>query len=111
MMADARLGKFDTIIVSSQERFGSPDIYSFYGLMGELRALNIEVWDATAGIVINPPGYQLGNVFQAFAGTVIDTGEQQARAKNVCSGQVTKSKQGHYWVVALLMAPASSALH
>src|SRR5271157_4830574 len=96
MMAHARLQKFDTIIVSSQERFGVPDIYSFYGLMGELRSLNIEVWDATSGICINPPGHQLGTVFQAFAGTVIDTGEQQARAKNVCSGQVVKSKQGRY---------------
>ena len=96
MMADARLKKFDTILVSSQERFGTPDIYSFYGLMGELRNLGIEVWDCTAGIIINPPGHQLGTVFQAFAGTVIDTGEQQARAKNVCSGQVVKSKQGRY---------------
>lgn len=96
MMTDARAGKFDTIIVSSQERFGVPDIYSFYGLMGELRSLSIEVWDATAGICINPPGYQIGGVFQAFAGSIIDTGEQQSRAKNVCSGQITKSKQGRY---------------
>ena len=42
MMADARAEKFDTIIVSSQERLGTPDIYSFYGLMGELRTLDIE---------------------------------------------------------------------
>ena len=75
---------------------GSPDIYSFYSIMGELRSLNIEVWDATAGIVINPPGYQLGPIFQAFAGSIIDTGEQQQRSKATLSGQITKSKQGRY---------------
>ena len=96
LMNDARLGKFNRILVSSQERFGTPDIYSFYALMGELRNLGIEVWDCTAGICINPPGHQLGGVLQAFMGTVTDTGEQQARAKNTVSGQIVKSKDGRY---------------
>ena len=60
MMNDARAKKFKRILVSSQERFGTSDVYSFYALMGELRNLGIEVWDCTAGIIINPPGYQLG---------------------------------------------------
>ena len=97
MMVMARARKINTILVASQDRFGSRDIYQFYGLMGELRDLNVEVWDCTAGIVINPPGYQLSGVFQAFAGTVIDTGEQRkSRAKAVVSGMSTKAKQGRY---------------
>ena len=64
--------------------------------MGELRNLDITVWDATAGTIINPPGYSLGPVFQAFAGTMADTSGQQERAKNVVSGQISKGKQGRY---------------
>ena len=96
LLKDAEAKKFDIIVVASQERWGTTDVYEFFGYMGKLQKLGIEVYDASKNQLLNPHGTEAVGILQSTIGTITDTTEQVTRSRNVITGQTTKARKGSY---------------
>ena len=93
MMADAASKKFDIIVVSAQDRFGTPDIYSLFGYLSSLRDYGVELWDAGGNVLLNPSGREATGILRATVGSIIDTGEQASRSRNVLTGMISQARR------------------
>ena len=96
LLKDADAKKFDMIVVSSQERFGTSGIYEFMGYMGRFLDLGIEVWDAGNNKLLNPHCTEATGILQSTIGSIVDTSEQMTRSRNTVTGQTTKARKGNY---------------
>ena len=65
LLKDADANRYDIIVVASQERFGTADVYEFFGYMGRLQKLGIEVWDASKDQLLNPHGTEAIGILQS----------------------------------------------
>ena len=84
------------IVVASQDRFGTSDVYEFFGYLDRFNKLGIELWDAGKNLLLNPHGTEAAGILQSTIGTIIDTGEQMTRSRNTITGQTTKARKGNY---------------
>ena len=96
LLKDADARKFDIIVVASQERFGTTDFYEFVSYLDKFNKLGIELWDAGKNLLLNPHGTEAAGILQSTIGTILDTGEQMARSRNIITGQTTKARKGNY---------------
>ena len=60
------------------------------------KSYGIELWDASKNQLLNPHGTEAAGILQSTIGTIMDTGEQVARARNIVTGQTTKARKGSY---------------
>ena len=96
LLADADAQKFDCIVVSSQDRFGTSDFYEFVTYLDRFNKHGIELWDAGKNALLNAHGTEPVGILQSTLGTIIETGEQVVRSRNTITGQSTKAKTGAY---------------
>ena len=96
LLADAAAGMFDVIVVASQDRFGTSDVYEFFGFLDRFRKLDIELWEAGKNQLLNPHGTESIGILQSTLGTIIETGEQVVRSRNTVTGQASKARAGTY---------------
>lgn len=96
LLIDAEALKFDTLVVSSQERFGSSSIYQYIRYMARFLDLKIEVWNASTNSLLNVYCIEATGILQSTSGSIVDTSEQMTRSRNTITGQTTKARKGSY---------------
>ncbi len=96
LLADADAQKFDVIVVSAQDRFGSSDFYEFVSFLDRFNKHGVELWDAGKNQLLNAHATESIGILQSTLGTIIETGEQVIRSKNTITGQATKARTGTY---------------
>lgn len=96
LLADADAQKFDCIVVSAQDRFGSSDFFEFVTFLDRFNKHGVQLWDAGKNALLNPHGTEAVGILQSTLGSIIETGEQVVRSRNTITGQSTKAKTGAY---------------
>jgi hypothetical protein len=96
LLRDAKAGKFDTLAVEEQSRFGVSDVYDWTRYMGELRRWGVTLYEAQAGRVLNPHPRDKGAVLTSQIGAMTSSDELDFKATRTLGEKVRRAAAGSW---------------
>jgi DNA invertase Pin-like site-specific DNA recombinase/predicted nucleic acid-binding Zn-ribbon protein len=93
MLSAVRAGQISTIIIDSQDRFGTRDSYQWGHFINELREHGCSLLDAAGR---NLTSADDATILTSTIGALTSTREQKEKARRCIGGQVEHAKKGHY---------------
>jgi DNA invertase Pin-like site-specific DNA recombinase len=106
MMADRDSGRWDIIAVEESSRFGTKDPYQFDHFVYLLNESGIQLWDAGANHLMNPPPDEEGQVIQNFVRKMADRREDVTKSSRAIGGKLAAAKRGRFQGGPLLCCSA-----
>lgn len=93
MLADVKAGKWDWIVVDSQDRFGVKDQYEYGYFVHILRQHDCELWSVAQGLLSSTDD---AAVFVTTVGNVTSSKEQKEKARRTIGGKRVLAAQGEW---------------
>ncbi|MDA7979542.1 MAG: recombinase family protein [Pirellulales bacterium] len=93
MLGVAESGEVDAIVVDSQDRFGTRDVYEFGHFINQLRGYGVRLWSVSQGCLSRSDD---ATVLQATVGALTSSREQREKGHRSITGRIGKEREGRW---------------